>query len=250
LNDDSVIVIDFSGNFINFNVIYLRTFITETNAMIEAIITGLTLGLLLAISIGPIIFAIIKQSLNNGYKGGLLFVAGVSSSDIIIVTVCNLLTSFFNQALKHQTAIGVCGSAFLLVIGIYTLFFKKVMMDDSGALVEKVFSTKQRIGIFFSGFLMNMLNPGVLIFWLAATAKIHSQIEDQLHPIRFLITVYVVCLLFVLVTDIAKVLLAGKIRPRLTPHNLHIINKISGIILVVFAITLAWGTLHYKVMGH
>lgn len=218
--------------------------------MIEALITGLTLGLLLAISIGPIIFAIIKQSLDNGYKGGLLFVAGVSSSDIIIVTVCNLLSSLFNKALQHQTAIGVIGRIFLLIIGIYTLFFKKVMMDDSGALIEKVFTKKQLFGIYLSGFFMNMLNPGVLIFWLAATAKIQSQIEGDLHPIRFLITVYAVCLLFVLSTDIAKVLLAGKIRPKLTPHNLHIINKISGVIMVVFAVSLAWATLHYKVAGH
>lgn len=218
--------------------------------MIEAIITGLTLGLLLAISIGPIIFAIIKQSLNNGYKGGFCFVAGVSSSDVVIVLVCNLLTSLFAQAVKHQLMIGVLGSAFLLVIGIYTLFFKKVMIDDNGALVEKVFSKKQLLGIFFSGFFMNMLNPAVFIFWLAATAKIQSQIIGELHPLRYLVTVYVVCLAFVLSTDIAKVLLAGKIRPKLTPHNLHLINKISGIVLVVFAISLAWATLNYKVVGH
>ena len=124
------------------------------------------------------------------------------------------------------------------------------MMDDSGALVEKVFTKKQLFGIFLSGFFMNMLNPGVLIFWLAATAKIQSQIEGDLHPIRFLIIVYTVCLVFVLCTDIAKVLMAGKIRPKLTPHNLHIINKISGVIMVVFAISLAWATLNYKVVGH
>ena len=218
--------------------------------MIEAIITGLTLGLLLAISIGPIIFAIIKQSLNNGHRGGFFFVAGVSSSDVVIVLVCNLLTSLFAQAVSHQTMIGILGSGFLLIIGIYTLFFKKVMMDDNGSIQEKVFSKKQLLGIFLSGFFMNMLNPGVFIFWLAATAKIQSQIIGELHPLRYLITVYVVCLLFVLSTDIAKVLLAGKIRPRLTPHNLHIINKISGIVLVVFALSLAWATLNYKVVGH
>ena len=224
--------------------------------MIEAIITGLTLGLLLAISIGPVIFAIIKQSLNNGYKGGFFFIAGVSSSDIIIVSVCNLLSSLFNQALKHQTVIGVVGSAFLLGVGIYTLFFKKVSLDENGGLKEKAFNGKQLLGIYLSGFFMNTLNPGVFIFWLAATAKIQSRVAEltsthQLnHPVRFIVTVYVVCLLFVLSTDVAKVLLAGKIRPKLTPHNLQIINKISGIILVVFAVTLAWGTLNFKVVGH
>lgn len=218
--------------------------------MIEALLTGLTLGLLLAISIGPIIFAIIKQSLNNGHKGGFLFVAGVSFSDILLVLVCNLLTSLFDQAVKHQTLIGICGSSFLLIMGVYTLFFKKVMIDDTGAIQEKVFKKRHLIGIFMSGFFMNMLNPGVFIFWLAATTKVHTQVVGMLHPVRYLITVYATCLLFVLSTDIAKVLLAGKIRPKLTPHNLHIINKISGIILVVFALSLGYATLNYKIAAH
>ena len=215
--------------------------------MLEALLTGLTLGVLLAISIGPIIFAIIKQSLNNGHKGGFLFVAGVSSSDVLLVLVCNLLTSLFDQAVKHQMVIGIFGSSFLLIIGIYTLFFKKVMIDDTGNIQDKVFSKKQLLGIYLSGFFMNMLNPGVFIFWLAATTKIHSQIVEQTHPTQYLFIVYITCLLFVLSTDIAKVLLAGKIRPKLTPHNLHIINKISGIILVVFALTLGYATLNYPV---
>ena len=218
--------------------------------MIEAIITGLTLGVLLAISIGPIIFAIIKQSLNHGHKGGFLFVAGVSVADILIIIVCNLLSSLFNQAIKHQLIIGLVGGAFLLIIGIYTLFFKKVVMDSNGGLQEKVFSKRQQLGIFLSGFFMNLLNPGVFIFWLAATANIHSQMMGQLHPIRYIITVYAVCLGFVLITDIAKVLLAGKIRPKLTPHNLHIINKISGIVLIVFAIALAITALSFKITAH
>lgn len=218
--------------------------------MIEAIITGLTLGLLLAISIGPIIFAIIKQSLNNGHKGGFFFVAGVSLSDVLLVSVCNLLSSLFDTALQHQMLIGLAGSGLLLAMGIYTLFFKKVITDENGDLQDKVFNRKQLAGILMAGFFMNLLNPGVFIFWLAATAKVHSQVVDQLHPLRYLVTVYVVCLGFVLSTDIAKVLLAGKIRPRLTPHNLHIINKISGVVLVVFALSLAWATLNFKVAGH
>jgi threonine/homoserine/homoserine lactone efflux protein len=64
--------------------------------MIEAIISGLTLGIFLAISVGPVIFAIIKQSITNGRKGGYAFVAGVSSSDIAIVLVCNLLNTVFH----------------------------------------------------------------------------------------------------------------------------------------------------------
>lgn len=211
--------------------------------MNEAVITGLSLGVLLAISIGPVIFAIIKQSLNNGRKAGFLFVAGVSCSDILLVTVCNFVSSLFEKALQHQQIIGICGSLFLLGLGIYTLFFKKVSIDENGSLENKQFNAKQLMGIFLAGFFINILNPGVFIFWLAATIKVKSQIVDQPYPLRYLFVIYSICLGFVLLTDIAKVLLADKIRPKLTLPNMQLINKISGVIMIVFAISLAWGAL-------
>jgi threonine/homoserine/homoserine lactone efflux protein len=51
------------------------------------------------------------------------------------------------------------------------------------------------------------------------------------------------CLAFNMIADIAKVLLAGKLRSRLTQHNISIINKISGTILIGFGIALVWGIL-------
>jgi threonine/homoserine/homoserine lactone efflux protein len=36
--------------------------------MLEAFLKGITLGLLLSISVGPVLFSVIKQSLNNGHK--------------------------------------------------------------------------------------------------------------------------------------------------------------------------------------
>jgi threonine/homoserine/homoserine lactone efflux protein len=212
--------------------------------MIEAIFTGLALGVLLAVSIGPIIFAILKQSLVNGHKAGFVFVAGVSSSDIIIVLVCNLVSSLFNTALQHKFAIGVFGSIFLSIMGIYSLFFKKIKIDENGGLQEKQFNNKQFIAIFLSGFFINTLNPAVFIFWLAATSKVQTQTQNILHPTQYLIIVYISCLLFVLSTDIAKVLLAQKIRPKLTNNNLSYINKVSGVILLIFGLILGWNALH------
>jgi threonine/homoserine/homoserine lactone efflux protein len=218
-------------------------------AMIEAIITGFTLGIILSISIGPIIFAIIQQSLSNGIKGGMFFVAGVSASDILLVTVCNLLSALIEKAIQHQQAIALVGSIFLMAIGIYTLFFKKLEITQDGFVAIKTFKKKDLLRIFSGGFLMNILNPGVFIFWLAATTKVKAQVVEEKYPIRYLITVYAICLLFVLATDVAKVFLAGKIRPKLTPHNLNIINKISGIILLIFGVSLFFGSKHLA-LGH
>ncbi len=61
--------------------------------MIAAILKGLALGLMLSISVGPVIFSIIKQSINNGHKGGFAFIGGVSASDITLVIISNLFTA-------------------------------------------------------------------------------------------------------------------------------------------------------------
>ena len=63
--------------------------------MLAPIIKGLLLGLILSISLGPVIFAILKQSITNGRKAGYLFVAGVSTSDIGLLLIANIFTNIF-----------------------------------------------------------------------------------------------------------------------------------------------------------
>lgn len=211
--------------------------------MIAPLIKGLLLGVILSISVGPVIFAIIKQSINNGHKAGYFFVAGVSASDISLVLVCNFFTTLFNTALSHKTPIAVAGSIFLIGVGIYTLFFKKVHTDEGNNLVDKKFRKRDYAAIFLSGYFMNTLNPGVFLFWFAWTAAIMADSQTAEHPSEYRFIVFVTCLVFVLLSDILKVVLAGKLRSRLTAKNLHYINKLSGLILIGFGVALCWGTL-------
>ncbi len=206
--------------------------------MIEALLKGLMLGLLLSISVGPVIFSILKQSLNNGYKGGISFVAGVSLSDIALVVVSNFFTELFGSLNEHRTTIGIAGSCFLITVGLYFIFFKKVKVDEQGQHVFK-FRKRDWVRIALSGFFMNTLNPGVLIFWLTTSTAFVDQTEDQR------IIIFTTCLLLVLAGDLLKVFLAGKIRRRLTPKNLRLVNRLNGVVLVGFGIALVWGLIFY-----
>ncbi len=208
------------------------------NPMLEAIIKGLGFGLLLSISVGPVLFSIIKQSLNNGHKGGLTFVFGVSASDITLVLVSNIFTELFNSLKEYKTEVGIGGCIFLVTTGIYFLFFKKVKVNEEGKQVFK-FRKRDYAKIFLSGYFMNTLNPSVFIFWIyASTAVINHTIDER-------IIMFVTCLVWMLGADILKVFLAGKIRNRLTPHNIHILNRINGLLLIVFGIVMIWGLLIY-----
>lgn len=206
--------------------------------MWESMLKGLTFGLLLSISVGPVLFSILKQSLNNGVRGGFAFIFGVSASDITLVLVSNVFTQLFNSLKVYKTEVGVAGCIFLVSMGIYFLFFKKVKVNEEGKQVFR-FRKRDYARTFFSGYLMNTLNPAVFIFWITTSTAVITHSIDQR------IVIFLTCLVWMLGTDILKVLLAGKIRNRLTPHNIHIINRINGIILIVFGIALIWGLLIY-----
>ena len=208
--------------------------------MTEAIIKGLALGLLLAISMGPVIFSIIKQSISNGHKGGLAFVFGVSASDLTLVLVSNIFTELFNRLLKFEKVIGLGGSALLIGIGVYFVFFKKIKLNGLGDGIEMKRSAGDYVKIFFAGYFMNTLNPSVIAFWFTwATAFI-------IIPVNERIATFAVCLSVVLIFDLLKVFLANKLRSRLTQKTINLINKISGCILIVFGIVLIIGLLFYR----
>ena len=213
--------------------------------MIDPLIKGLLLGFLLSISIGPVIFAILKQSLTNGRKAGFIFVAGVSASDITLLTICNIFTSLFIMVLNHKAMIALAGSGFLLLMGLYTLFLKKVKFNPDEEKKEKQMSTRDLLTIFASGFFMNTLNPSVFLFWFAWTAAIGTSAGETNNALNYKLIVFGSCLLFVLISDLAKVALASVLRPKLTQRNMVVINRISGFIILIFSAVLFYGALNY-----
>ncbi|HVZ57332.1 MAG TPA: LysE family translocator [Chitinophagaceae bacterium] len=206
--------------------------------MVEAFLKGLTLGLLLSISVGPVLFSVIKQSLNGGHRGGMAFVLGVSASDITLVLISNVFTQLFSSLITHRVFIGVAGSLFLVAMGIYFLFFKKIKVNEEGQQILR-FRKRDYAKTFLSGYFMNTLNPVVFLFWLTTSTTFIN------HTTQQRLVIFITCLGLVLSGDIAKVMLAGKIRRKLTPHNIHIVNRINGLVLVGFGIAMMIGLLSY-----
>lgn len=194
---------------------------------------GLALGFALALSVGPIIFIIIKHSLNNGHRAGFSFVAGVWVSDIILVVLSNTLSAAVDLLNTHEKIVGCLGGLFLLGMGVYFAFFKKVKMQDPEK-ADARFRKRDMARLFASGFAINTLNPSVIFFWL-----VNATLVAGSHTIRERIIIFSICLLINMSADVGKVMMAGKLRNKLNLHTLKIVNKISGSLLIVFGVVLA-----------
>lgn len=206
---------------------------------LEAILKGLAMGLLLALSVGPVIFTIIKQSINNGRSGGFSFVLGVWFSDFLLIVLSNAFSEWVTQLLDFKIQIGIVGSAFLIGMGLFYLLFKKVKIHPEDISLPPLKSS-DHAKIALQGFLLNTLNPAVMAFWLTAATAIAIT-----HSIRDRIIIFSTALAMNIGADIIKITLAGKLRKKLTIRNIRLINKISGLILIVFGAVLLIGVLFF-----
>ncbi len=202
--------------------------------MIDALIKGFALSLLLIFSVGPVIFTIIKQSINNGRAGGFSFVAGVWLSDLLWVILSNVFSEMVSQLLHFEKAIGVTGSIFLIAMGMYYLFFKKIHIKEDEAKITVTARTHAKLVL--SGFLINTLNPTLMFFWLTTATALSAS-----HTLVQRIIIFSICLVINSASDILKVVLAGKLRTKLNEKNISLINKISGLLLLIFGMVLIGG---------
>jgi len=205
--------------------------------MIDALVKGFAISLLLIFSVGPAAFTIIKQSINNGRAGGFSFVAGVWLSDLLWVILSNAFSELVIQLLHFKREIGLTGSAFLIGLGIYYLFFKKIHLKEEEDKI--VITTTKHAKLALAGFLINTINPAVILFWITTATAIAAT-----HTVKQRIIIFSTCLLLNSSVDILKVVLAGKIRRKMNEKNISLINKISGTILLVFAIALLIGVFY------
>jgi threonine/homoserine/homoserine lactone efflux protein len=200
--------------------------------MIEALLKGFAISLLLVFSVGPLIFTIIKQSITNGKPGGFSYVAGVWVSDIIWALLANVFSSFVEQLLHFEKAIGIIGGIFLILMGSYYIFLKKIKIDESGSMVK----SSSYFRLFTSGFLFNTLNPGVIIFWLTWS----TLCATGYTPFQRII-IFSTCILINIGADTLKVVLSHSLSDKLTVKNISLISKISGLLLFIFGIALLFG---------
>lgn len=203
----------------------------------DAILSGLLLGLALVFSVGPVIFTIIKLRINYGLAAAFYFISGVWLSDILWVITANLFSELLGELINYKTIIGVLGGSLLITIGAYYLFFKKFHTKEELDSGIKIRGTTH-LRLFITGFLINTLNPGVIALWFAATTKSLTETFDQK------LIIFGICLSLNMCADILKINLAGKLRKKLTNKNIRIINKTSGLLFLIFGVALILGVLY------
>jgi threonine/homoserine/homoserine lactone efflux protein len=131
--------------------------------MIETLLSFALATSILAISPGPDNIFILTQSIVNGRNFGLVTVIGLISGCLVHTTLLAFGVSAIISASENlYMGIKIFGSVYLLYLA-----FNVYNTDTSMLLSEEVTPKKTMKQLFKQGFLMNVLNPKVSIFFLA-----------------------------------------------------------------------------------
>lgn len=189
----------------------------------------------MAISVGPTLFAVLKYSLNHSYKAGIAFILGVSVSDILYVTIANVAAKWLEVLNEYSRHIAYGGAIILLAVGLIGLISKYRPVRPTNTKIN--ISNTDYFKIWGSGFLINTINPGVIIIWLG-TVTATAGTSDFYRLVLF-----GTCLSLVLGVDFCKVFLADAIRRKLTLRRIMYLQKTSSAIILTFGIALFVTTL-------
>ena len=123
-------------------------------------------GLLLNIAPGPDSLLIMTRSAAQGWRAGSAAALGIGAGTLVHIMAAALgLSALLATSAMAFTIVKLAGAAYLLYVGISLLLSKAKKSDAS--LASPALPVLGHRKIFMQGFLTNILNPKVAIFFLA-----------------------------------------------------------------------------------
>ena len=202
--------------------------------MFDEVLSAIPFGIILAFTIGPVFFVLLETSATKGFKSALIFNLGVMLADALFIVIAFFSTNKLLEKIKDDPNFLVFGGVLLVVYGIITFTktsksFRTIVREYHRVEIQKNYGK-----LFLKGFLLNFINVGVLVGWVAFIIIANSFTDSKGGVIVFLATI----LLTYFVVDIFKILIAKRLKNKLTPRRIFKTKKIIALVILGFGILL------------
>mgnify|MGYP001465846918 FL=1 len=196
----------------------------EADLVIGLALAGITLGVVEGVKPGPLLTTVIKETLTNGFKGGIRAASAPFFTDGPLIIFSIFMASYIADQPLLFCGIAVLGAIFLTRMGMEC--FNPVIPDIDATDVNLTQSLKK-------GILTNLLNPNAYIFWiliggpLMATAADSEPIAPFAYAISFLVSIVLV--------KITIAYFFSKAQVNLSSDRYLLTLKICGFAMFIFA---------------
>ena len=202
--------------------------------MFDDILRAVPFGIILAFTIGPVFFVLLETSATKGFKSALIFDCGVILADIFFILVAFFSTSKLLEKIKDDPNFLIFGGVLLVTYGIISFIKTSKSFRDIVKEYHKIDIQKKYGKLFLKGFLLNFINIGVLLGWVAFIVIANSITDSSDGVLVFLSTILIVYFL----VDLVKIAVAKKLKNRLTPRLIFKTKKIIALVILGFGVLL------------
>lgn len=198
---------------------------------IQYLLTGMFIGFLASVPLGPIGVLIIQKTINKGKISGFIGGAGAALSDTFYAIIAGFGLTFIKDFLiEQQLYLRIAAGIILLYLG-FIIFY-----SNPAKQLRKHATKKSRglLGDFVSIFLLTISNPLAVFFFGTAFAGFGIVQEGSSFFEILILTIGVfigACFWWVILTAIVNLF-----RRRIRLRSLWWINKIAGILVLVFGL--------------
>jgi len=193
---------------------------------VEGMILGLSLAFLFGF--GPAFFALVQTGIQRGFWAGALLAFGIMLNDAVVVSLSLLGVAQVFAGTENYNYLGIVGGAILIVFGLVT--FKK-KAESGNTENREITDSPHPVQLIVKGFLLNVANPFVWLFWIGISVGILARFEgDTSHMVLF----FAGTLSVVFATDLLKTFLASQLKKFVNDKFLLLVNRIAGLALVGF----------------
>ncbi|WP_298532233.1 LysE family transporter [uncultured Algibacter sp.] len=202
--------------------------------MIDDILTAIPFGIILAFTIGPVFFVLLETGATKGFRSALIFDLGVIFADIIFIVIAFYSTNNLRGKIGNDPSFLIFGGVLLIVYGVISFLktsksFRSIVKEYHKVEIQKDYGK-----LFIKGFLLNFINIGVLLGWLGFIVLGDSLTSSENGDIVFIVSM----LLSYFISDIFKILIAKRLKAKLTPRIIFKTKKVIAVVILGFGILL------------
>jgi len=211
--------------------------------MLHLVFNGIIFGVLLSFLIGPIFFILLETSIKKGIVQAIFLDIGVLLSDILYLLASFYVAKEINQWLIANSFVKYIAGGVFVILGLISIFKKQednkskrfnsdiIKIDKSGGFYYK---KRILIGLIAKGMGLNAINPGVLVYWIAACTYATEElgIIDNANLVYY----FGATLLTMFSIDLIKIYFANKLKTKVTNKSLRYLSIAVGCALIVFGL--------------
>ncbi|WP_299212905.1 LysE family transporter [uncultured Aquimarina sp.] len=193
------------------------------------------LGFILAFLIGPVFFVLLETAAIKGFRAALAVDLGVIFADIVFILIAYFSTNQILEKIKDDPALFIFGGMLLATYGSISFIKERKNYNKLRDTSVEIINKHNYFMLFFKGFLLNFINIGVLAFWIGIIVVAGPQMDMDTNRIVLFFVMVLCTYLFI---DVLKMLLAKRLRRKLTPKRTYIIKRAISMVMVVFGVFL------------